>query len=156
MAGLDLCLYVVECDFGSLVAVNLAKFAVVPIHRQGGQKQFIDHQYSTDNRNDIYHLISWMKENLTCDFSVDELASYACMAPRTLNRKFKNELGISPFEWLKLTRIRHAKLLLESTSLNIDQVSHNSGLGSSKNMRAQFKKVVGVTPTEYRKSFQRS
>jgi len=153
LAGIDLCLYVIELDFGSKIATELAKISVVHMHRRGGQKQFINHNVTVDEKSQIYELVSWIEENINDNYSIEKMAKHVCMSPRTFNRKFKLELGLAPFEWLKVARIKHAKQLLESTNLSVEQISYNSGLGSPTNMRRQFQKSVGISPREYRKAF---
>nr|WP_289623684.1 helix-turn-helix domain-containing protein [Paracidovorax valerianellae] len=72
---------------------------------------------------------------------------------RTLNRRFQEQLGMSPAQWLVRARVRRGQELLESTSLSIEQIVSKVGLGSSANFRAQFVRQVGVSPSEYRRSF---
>ncbi|SEF40120.1 GlxA family transcriptional regulator [Vibrio hangzhouensis] len=153
IAGVDLCLYVVSLDLGSNIANELAKVSVVQMHRDGGQKQFINKNHSTTEKSQIYNLICRIEENLADNYSIEQMAERVYMTPRTFSRKFKHELGLTPFEWLNYARIKHAKQLLESTELTIEQISYASGLGSPKNMRKQFQKSVGVSPRDYRKAF---
>ncbi|MCM5511070.1 helix-turn-helix domain-containing protein [Vibrio sp. SCSIO 43169] len=154
IAGVDLCLHVIDLDFGSYVAGNLAKVSVVHMHRKGGQKQFINHNQTISEESQIYELVNQMETNLADNYSIDQMAKRVCMTPRTFNRKFKLELGVTPFEWLKLARIKRAKHLLESTKLSIEQIAYESGLGSPTNMRSQFQRSVGISPRDYRKAFQ--
>jgi transcriptional regulator GlxA family with amidase domain len=52
-----------------------------------------------------------------------------------------------------LQRIAHARRLLETTELPIERIADASGLGSAANLRAHFQRVVGTTPTAYRRAF---
>jgi transcriptional regulator GlxA family with amidase domain len=56
-------------------------------------------------------------------------------------------------QWLLHQRVRHARRLLETTELPVERIAGASGLGSAANFRAHFQRVVGTTPTAYRRTF---
>src|SRR5689334_359514 len=74
------------------------------------------------------------------------------MSIRTFVRHFRAATGTTPGQWLLTQRLNHAKDLLESTDLPVDQVSAHSGLGSAANLRHRFGAAVGSTPTDYRRA----
>ena len=98
-------------------------------------------------------MLAWAPEKLHGKLSLDMLARQARSSQRTLNRRFQEQLGMSPAQWLVRARVRRGQELLESTSLSIEQIVSKVGLGSSANFRAQFVRQVGVSPSEYRRSF---
>jgi AraC family transcriptional activator FtrA len=69
-----------------------------------------------------------------------------------LHRRFRKELGCTPNQWLTTVRVEHARRLLEQTDLGIDQIAHQSGLGSATTLRNRLASHVGLTPTAYRRS----
>ncbi|MCG9751886.1 helix-turn-helix domain-containing protein [Vibrio brasiliensis] len=153
VAGLDLCLYVVGLDLGNYASNELAKISVVQRHRQGGQKQYMNHNYNDSGHGKINELLNWLESNLHENISIDEMASRVFMTSRTFNRKFKTELGVTPTAWITHTRVKHAQRLLETTALSFEQISAKVGLGSTTNFRRHFHKQIGTSPREYKKAF---
>jgi AraC family transcriptional activator FtrA len=154
-ACIDLCLHVVQSDFGAEVANRVARELVVPPHRAGGQAQFIDTPVPERRGVDLFAgALEWASSHLDEDLSVDQLAHRAAMSARTFARRFRESVGITPHQWVLRQRVLLAQRLLETTELPIDQVATSSGLGSATNMRAQFRSVLGTSPTSYRRTFQ--
>ncbi|MFF0042779.1 helix-turn-helix domain-containing protein [Streptomyces mirabilis] len=73
--------------------------------------------------------------------------------PRILTRLWRQETGVSPYQWLLTARINRARELLETTDLQVEQIAIRCGLGSGANMRARFRDALGITPTAYRRTF---
>ena len=76
------------------------------------------------------------------------------MSKRTLSRRFIQQTGTSPLQWLLGARVRRAQSLLETSALSIEQVANATGFGSSAAFRACFGKQVGASPQDYRRSFR--
>ena len=153
-AGIDLCLYVIRTDFGAGVANAVARRMVVPPHRDGGQSQFIDHPMTLEQQCSFSPLLDWMRENLTEEHTVENLAERAGLSPRTFARRFQHLVGTSPHRWLTRERIFRAQELLEKTSASVDRVAEEAGFGSAQVLRLHFRRHIGTTPTGYRKTFQ--
>src|SRR5437879_6086788 len=62
-AGLDLCLYMIRQDYGSVVAADAARISVMPLERDGGQAQFIVHEPPTPDGITLEPILRWMEEN---------------------------------------------------------------------------------------------
>ena len=151
-AGLDLCLHMVRCDYGSGVAAHAARLAVMPLERSGGQAQFIVQQPPTSAAN-LQSLLHWLGKNLYQELSTAEIARQAGMSPRTLSRQFKQQVGTTLLQWILTARVRRAQELLETTGLSVEQVAVQTGFGAATMLRERFAKVVGTTPTAYRRAF---
>jgi transcriptional regulator GlxA family with amidase domain len=76
------------------------------------------------------------------------------MSPRNLARQFVRETGITPHEFIERARIDAARMLLEGTHLPLKSVAFDCGFGTTDRMRAVFVGRLGVTPAQYRASFQ--
>lgn len=151
-AGLDMCLHLVRRDYGQSVAANTARLTVAPLHRDGGQAQFI-RQEPPGSPTSLTPLMEWMRETLSRSHTVDSLAARANMSPRTFARRFQEQTGTTPLQWLLNARIDRARELLEQSETSIDQTAFLSGFGSAVTFRSRFRRVVGLTPTEYRRRF---
>ncbi len=75
------------------------------------------------------------------------------MSLRSFTRRFRDEVGMTPVQWLTAQRLELAKQLLETTDLSIDLVAHRSGFGSANSLRAHMRAAFGVSPAAYRRTF---
>lgn len=151
-AGLDMCLHLIRCDYGQAVAAQAARLAVAPLSRDGGQAQFIRHEPPA-SRSSLASLIEWITINLDKSLTVETLAKQACMSPRTFARRFREQTGTTPLQYILMMRIQRAQELLENSHMLIDQIATLAGFESPVTFRARFRSTVGLTPTEYRRRF---
>lgn len=156
-AALDCCLYVIRQRFGASVANQIARRMVTPPYREGGQAQYIEHAVphrTGDNR--INRLLEYLQANLEGPHNIDNLAEQAAMSRRTLTRHFQKATGMSLGEWITTERLRRSQLLLETSELSIERVAERSGFQSSVTFRQAFREKLGVSPQEWRRTFQGS
>lgn len=151
-AGLDLCLHMVARDYGSAVAADAARLAVAPLHRTGGQAQFIIRNRREVN-TELDAVLAWIENNAQLPLTLADIARHASTSVRTLNRSFKRETGQTPMQWVNGVRIRHAQELLEATDDGVESISRRVGFASAANFREQFRRVSGVSPLSYRSTF---
>ncbi|MER6995588.1 helix-turn-helix domain-containing protein [Streptomyces sp. NPDC000410] len=154
-AGLDLCLHMIRRDYGSAVAADAARLSVMPLEREGGQAQFIVHQQPpTPSGATLEPLLRWMEENARRELTLADIAARAGMSPRTVNRRFREQTGTTPLQWLHRARIRQAQHLLETTAHPVDRIASQVGFGSPTAFRDRFKRQVGTSPHAYRRAFR--
>lgn len=153
-SGLDLCLHIVQRDYGTAVAADAARLAVAPLHRPGGQAQYIVRNRPTQRTSTLAQALSWIEANAHRDLTLAAIAGAAGMSVRTLTRRFKDETGQSPIQWVSGVRIRHAQELLETTDHTVDRIAAQAGFPTTSNFRAQFGQLLGITPGAYRKVFR--
>jgi AraC family transcriptional regulator, transcriptional activator FtrA len=150
-AGIDLCLHLVRKDHGAAHAALVARHMVMPPHRDGGQVQYAPPAPPADA---LEGLLEWAGARLGTPLSVDELAAHLNVSPRTLARRFADQLGTSPGAWLLARRVAEARTLLEGTDLPVDAIAARVGLTSAVNLRRRFRDRVGTTPGAYRRAFR--
>jgi transcriptional regulator GlxA family with amidase domain len=92
-----------------------------------------------------------MKEDLSRDLHVDEIATYMNISPSRLRCLFKLETGHSPIQYLKYLRMVKAKDLVENTFLNVKQIMCEVGIKDESHFVRDFKRTFGVTITQYRR-----
>ena len=153
-AGLDLCLHLVRRDYGAAVAADAARFAVMPLERDGGQAQFIVREQPTSTGVTLEPLLRWMDEHACQELTLEDLAAQVKLTTRTLSRRFREQTGTTPMQWLHRSRLRQAQCLLETTDLSVETIAGQVGFGSSTTFRDRFKQFVGVSPQGYRRTFQ--
>jgi len=152
-AGFDLCIHMVRRDLGAHAAASVARLAVMPLERAGGQAQFIAHAPPSEAPSAMTPLLAWMQQNLSRDLPLPVLARRAAMSTRTLSRRFREQVGTTPAAWLAHARVRLAQRLLETTNMPVEQVASEAGFGSAVVMRVHFGTVVGTSPLSYRRAF---
>ncbi|MBT2235717.1 GlxA family transcriptional regulator [Nonomuraea sp. NEAU-A123] len=154
-AGLDLCLHIIRRDFGSVVAADSARLSVMPLEREGGQAQFIvTAQPPVPQGSLLEPVLSWVEDNLAEEVTLAAMAVRSGLSERTFSRRFREQTGTTPLQWLLRARVRRAQLLLETTDHGVERIAAQAGFGSPTAFRERFKRVVGVTPRSYRSSFR--
>ncbi|MGW1912714.1 GlxA family transcriptional regulator [Streptomyces sp. NPDC002076] len=153
-AGIDLCLHMVRRDFGTAIANEVARRTVVPPHRDGGQAQYIERPLPDLQLSTTTAARAWALGRLHEPIQLRDMAEQEAMSVRTFTRRFREEVGISPGQWLTQQRVERARQLLETTDLSIDQVAREAGFGTAQSMRQHLQQALGVTPTAYRRTFR--
>ncbi|MER5297910.1 helix-turn-helix domain-containing protein [Streptomyces lasiicapitis] len=153
-AGLDLCLHLVRRDHGTAVANEVARRTVVPPHRDGGQAQYIQRPVPEPQLATTSMARAWALGRLHEPIQLRDMAEQEVMSVRTFTRRFREEVGVSPGQWLTRQRVERARHLLESSGLSVDQVARDAGFGTAQSMRQHLQAALGVTPTTYRRTFR--
>jgi transcriptional regulator GlxA family with amidase domain len=153
-AGIDLCLHMVRRDHGTAIANEVARRTVVPPHRDGGQAQYIQRPVPEPQLATTTAARAWALGRLHEPVQLRDMAEQESMSVRTFTRRFREEVGMSPGQWLTQQRVERARHLLESTDLSIDQVARDAGFGTAQSMRQHLQAALGVTPTAYRRTFR--
>ncbi|MBM6404850.1 helix-turn-helix domain-containing protein [Phycicoccus sp. CSK15P-2] len=149
-AGIDACLHLVRTELGTGVATRIARRMVVPPHRDGGQRQFIDRPVPTTEAESLGEVLGFMAETLGEQHTVATLARRASMSPRTFARRFVAETGTTPHQWLVDQRVLRARELLEESDLPVEHVASEAGFGTAALLRHHFTRCTGLSPTAFR------
>lgn len=152
-SGIDMALSMVEDDWGSELALFVARYMVVFLKRPGGQSQFSAYLTSEASRPELKDLQAWVMLNLTEDLRVEILAERMCMSPRNFARFFLSETGMTPAKFVEMARIDAARHYLGGTRLSIEAVAVKSGFADPERMRRAFIRQLGVNPQSYRERF---
>ena len=155
-AGIDACLHLVRRELGSAVTNIIARRMVVPPQRDGGQRQYIEQPIPARCSEGFAPQLDWILANLDKPHTVARLAHRANMSARTFARRFVEETGTTPMQWVTDQRVLYARRLLEETDLDVDRIAERVGFGNATLLRHHFRRMVGVTPSDYRRRFARS
>ena len=154
-AGIDACLHVVRRLWGASAATAIARRMIVAPQRSGGQAQYIDHPIlEMPDGDQLAQAMTFALEHLDEALEVDVLAARAHLSRRTFDRQFRAVVGISPLQWLLHQRILHAQRMLEQTDLPVDVIARRVGFTAGVSLRPSFRRIVGVSPQDYRKTFK--
>jgi transcriptional regulator GlxA family with amidase domain len=153
-SGIDLCLHMIRRDHGTAVANDVARRTVVPPHREGGQVQYVRRPVPEPASPSTSAARSWAVQHLQEPITLQHMASREAMSIRHFTRRFRDEVGMTPMNWLNRQRIERARELLEESDLPVDQVAAQTGLGSAANLRQHFQATLGTSPSAYRTTFR--
>ncbi|MEU3723897.1 helix-turn-helix domain-containing protein [Streptomyces sp. NPDC031705] len=153
-SGIDACLHVVRQAHGAEVANTIARRMVVPPHRDGGQAQYIQRPLPRTACDTVGEVIGWTARHLDEEITVEQLAERAHMSPRTFARRFLQETGTTPYQWVLRQRVLLAQELLESTDDTVDAIAGRSGFGNAAALRHHFLRTLGTTPNAFRRAFR--
>ena len=104
-----------------------------------------------DKRDNVLQSARYIDAHYMEHLTLDELAQSAYLSKFYYSRAFKHYVGMTPMEYLNTVRVSHAKSLLITTELPVEDVGWRTGFGGSKNLIRQFKLATGMTPGEYRR-----
>lgn len=152
-AALDTSLFVMRQAFGAATAATTARRMVVPPHRDGGQAQFVKAPQREVQAPTLAPVLDWIRGRLEQPCTVAQMAERASMSERTFARRFRDETGTSPWNWLTAERVALAEELLETTGMPVDEVARRVGFGNPATLRHHFVAARGVSPSAYRRSF---
>jgi transcriptional regulator GlxA family with amidase domain len=154
-AGMDLALALIEEDYGSGLALSVARHMVIFLRRPGSQAQFsVAMSAQAAERKSLQQLQVWIAENLAKNLSVEVLAERAAMSARNFTRVFTRELGSTPAHYVEQVRIEAARTQLAATDDSVEQVASRCGFSSAELLRRCFLRHFKVAPSQYRKHFR--
>ncbi|MFV0434943.1 MAG: GlxA family transcriptional regulator [Leucobacter sp.] len=152
-SGIDLCLHILRDEAGMGVANHAARRLVAAPYRSGGQAQYLPRSVPESHGERFTLTREWALRHLGEAISIAALARHAAVSPRTFSRRFREETGYSPMQWIMRARVDAARELLQQTDLGIEEIAGRVGLGTATNLRRYFQSVLGTTPTQYRSTF---
>ena len=125
----------------------------MPPHREGGQVQYRAEEGDRPVVS-LGEVLDWATDHLAEPITIDDLAARINVSPRTLARRFADQLGIAPGHWLLAQRIARTRVLLEETDLPVETIAARVGLSSATNLRRRFHAALHTTPSAYRRAYQ--
>lgn len=105
----------------------------------------------TDKQKEIRKIRLYLEENYKCHLTLDGLAKLFYIDKFYLCEQFKEQYGVSVIDYLISVRITEAKKLIRFTDKTLDDVAEEVGINGAAYFSRLFKKVEGVSPSEFRK-----
>ncbi|MER5547811.1 GlxA family transcriptional regulator [Streptomyces sp. CG4] len=152
-SGIDLCLHILRKDLGVAVSNHAARRLVAAPYRSGGQAQYVPRSVPEPLGERFAATREWALHRLGEPLTLTVLARHAAVSPRTLSRRFVEDTGYTPMQWVMRARVDLARELLERSERSIEQIAAEVGLGTGTNLRTHFQQILGTTPSEYRRTF---
>lgn len=154
-AGIDLALALVEDDHGPEVAQVVARWLVMFLRRPGGQTQFAAPVWSRRAElGPVRSAQELIEADPGADLRVGLIAERVGMSERHFTRRFTEQVGVSPAQYVSSVRVEAARRELETSRATIDAIARRCGFGTAETMRRTFARRVGASPDEYRQRFR--
>ncbi len=102
----------------------------------------------------LNEILVFIKNNVYTAFTVEDLCTKFCISRSSLQNLFRNNLDISPKQYISLTKLNQAKILIQQHSRTITEISDMLGFASIHYFSRKFKAQFGMSPTDYSKSIQ--
>src|SRR6184192_3057058 len=154
-AGMDLALALVEEDYGSRLALQVARNLVLYLRRPGGQSQFSAAlSLQVTDRQPLRELEAWVLDNLNKPLTVPVLAERVAMSPRNFARVFTKEMKTTPAKFVERLRVEAARRRLEESPNSMESIASECGFGNVNSMRSVFQRSLKIAPGQYRRHFR--
>ncbi len=154
-SGVDLCLHLIRRDHGVALSNTVARRLVAAPYRSGGQAQYVPRSVPEPLGDQFAATRQWALDRLEQPLTIPVLARHARVSARTFSRRFVEDTGYTPMQWVLRARVDLARELLERSDLGVDQIAQRVGLGTGANLRMHFQRILGTSPSEYRRTFVR-
>lgn len=155
-AGIDLCLSLVEEDFGHTVALATARELVVYMRRSGGQAQYSEPLKLQAGKTDrIGELVTNMLARPDADLRLETLAAHAHLSPRQLQRRIAQRYDCSVSDLIARIRLQEAQRLLCGRH-PIGEIAARCGYADTDAFSRAFLRQTGLRPSEWRARFAES
>lgn len=103
----------------------------------------------------LLEAMQYIKEHVDKPISVEEVCDALAISRRWLEKKIKKQMGHSPLDEIRRVHIERAKTLLLNSKMSLPEIAIASGFRSPERMSVIFKRLTGITPSKYRKTFSR-
>ncbi len=138
----------VKCDLGPDVAREVGERLVPGLGAR--LAPLLADPGTSSVRDKVRASARWLKSNCERPISVADAAQVAAMSERNYLRRFKDEIGITPSEYLLRARLDMVCRLLIETDLPVDKIARRNGIANGDRLAKIFRKRLRVSPTEYR------
>ena len=99
-------------------------------------------------------VVAYIESHVSLSFSVPDLARIVQLSVSHFSRAFKESFGQTPLAYVKARRIRHAKVIMLDTQRPLAQIALDCGMCDQAHFTRVFRKVVGISPSLWRRRFQ--
>ena len=100
-------------------------------------------------RKEINQLAEYIRANYNQDLTIDNFIAVANLSKYHLIRLFRQQMGTPPYSYMHHCRINNAQQLLRTSDMSVSEIARQVGYTDSVTFIRHFKKIVGVTPTQY-------
>jgi transcriptional regulator GlxA family with amidase domain len=152
---LNLVLYLIEKHAGRDVAVFMSKAFQIDIERRSQSPFTMFRGQKAHEDEAIRQMQEFIEQNVDEKLTVDALALQFAIGRRNLERRFKKATSNTVVEYMQRVKIEAAKMSLETSRDNVNEVMYKVGYSDTKAFRTAFKRITGLSPVQYRNKYNR-
>ncbi len=150
----DLVLYLVARTAGPAAARTIARFFLLQWHSEGQAPYIVFRENLCHGDSVIVSAQEWLREHCRESSPVESVTARAGISARSFNRRFRKATGLTPIAYVQHLRVEAAKQRLETTRETVDVVGQAAGYEDPAFFRRVFKRITGLSPSEYRRKFK--
>ncbi|WP_255478652.1 GlxA family transcriptional regulator [Rufibacter sp. XAAS-G3-1] len=154
-SSLNLILYPVEKFAGRNMVVRSSKIFEIDIDRHSQSPFIIFHGQKEHQDDAVKKVQEFMEHNFQNKITVEELAEMCFLGRRNFERRFKKATSNTVVEYIQRVKMEAAKMGLETSPGNVNEVMYSVGYSDTKAFRTTFKKITGILPLEYRNKYNK-
>jgi len=143
-----------EGSIRDLKASLITRELVGLLLRTGAKNFLLENALALHMSHRLAFAIHYIRTNITSEIHIEQLADKACLSRAQFFRAFKNEMGMTPVQFINSERIARAKRALRKPSMSLAQTAVYAGFKSQSYFNRVFKAFTGITPQAYRLSRQ--
>jgi transcriptional regulator GlxA family with amidase domain len=154
-AATEMTLALIEEDYGSRVALSVARELVVRLRPVGDTENSVDLlQFECGPMDRLADLPAWIGSHLSDNLSVEVLANRVCLCPRHFSRLFKHFFHVTPATFVEQLRLNEARRHLILPRNTVETVARDVGFKNSDSFRRAFQRRYRVNPLSYKRNFK--
>ncbi len=149
----NLLLYLIEKYADREMAILASKYYAIEIDRMTQSPFAMFHGQKTHADTEVMQAQLYIEQNYHEKITVDKLATMLAVGRRNLERRFKKATANSIVEYIQRVKVEAAKISLESSRENVNEVMYKVGYTDNKAFRTIFKRITGLSPISYRMKY---
>lgn len=150
----DLALLLIAKHGGTEEAIRMSKLFLYQWHRDGQLPYASMIQNVNHGDAVILHCQQWIAQHYERQDIITDCVRQSGLPKRSFDRRFRAATGYSPLSYVQTLRVEEAKQLLETSTAAVEKIGREVGYEDAASFRRLFRKVTGIAPGEYRRSFQ--
>lgn len=146
----DLTLHIIARFSGYSLAKKVADFCLLDLN---GRLQAYYQRFNPDFSHGDKTIVKaqlYCSTHLHVNINVLKIAQHCHISERTLLRRFKDATGYTPKQYIIQLKIENAKQSMELGKTSIEEIGEDLGYSDTSNFIKVFKKVTGITPSEFK------
>ena len=153
--AIEMALALIEEDYGSPVALSVARELVVRLRPGGDNENSVDLlQFECGPMDRLADLPAWIGSHLSDNLSVEALANRVCLCPRHFSRLFKRFFHLTPSAFVERLRLDEARRRLILPRNSVENVARDVGFKNADSFRRAFDRHLGMSPLSYKRNFK--
>ncbi|WP_026915024.1 AraC family transcriptional regulator [Christiangramia portivictoriae] len=147
-------LFTEERPSKDLFVDNMLEELIIRILQTNSRKIYTEKSFGLVTSKRLAYVVEFIRSNLSSNISISELSRKACMSESNFYRVFKNELGVSPIDFINNERIKLAVSLLQDKRRSIKEIYQECGFESRSYFNRVFKSRKKMAPGDYQSRIQ--